>query len=208
MPEKELIFRTSAPITYQLPDRSLYESIRVTGLGEVFPHIDPGNEETIKQTVDALHLQPNGTIIYSADTEQAKDTSEIVSTYTGLPYTLDPALRPPAFDLAELLSEKEFEELGNEKYNVLRARYIKGFYENKFLESKEDLYRRFTDLLGRYSQTEASQVLAVSHAFLMRFYEVFWIHGEKALTDYDLLVSSWKPEENPYGRLGGFSLRI
>jgi len=206
--EKRIIFRTSAPITYQLPGKDIYESIRTTGLGDQFPHINTGHVQDITSTIDSLGISPEETVIFTATTEQALDTTNVITQHLGIPAIEDPALNPPRFDLADFMSPEDFRIFGDDKYNVLRNRYLRAFYENRFLETKEDLYLRFNELIERYSQEEARTVLAVSHAFLMRFYEVFHTQGDIALTDYTVLSKTWNPDQNPYGRLGGFEINI
>lgn len=205
--DRSILFRTSAKINYQLPGLTTYDSIRATGLGERFPHIEPDQEDATEEALRKLNLVSVETVIFSADTEQARDTAEIASHYLGLPVTLDSDLNPPQFDLADFMSNEEFEELGAERYNSLRARYLRGFYDNQFLQSKEDLYRRFVELQGRYTQTEATTVLAFSHAFLMKFFEVFHVEGSGVLNDYALLEKAWEPKINPYGRFGDESVK-
>jgi broad specificity phosphatase PhoE len=202
--DSSIYFKTSAPIDYELPGYDLYDSIRLTGLGEQFPHIRPDQDPQIIQAVDDLNLDINNTKLYTANSEQALDTALIVSNHYQLEYNIDQRLNPPKFDLADLMTREDFELYGNKKFDVLRERYVLAFYENKFQEPKEDIFQRYLDIVSDYSKSDSIHVLALSHAFLMKFFEGFYLHGDKVLRDKELLVDAWDPTKNPFGRLGGF----
>ena len=204
--EKRVILRTSASINYQLEGLDLYDSIRVTSLGEIFPHIVPGSEKEVIAEIERLSLKLYTTALVTANSEQAIDTANVVSRSLGIPSEIDETLNPLRFDLKKLMSREEFDQLGDDRFNELRRRYVLAFFEDKLIDPKESVIDRFNTLLTKSKREDAQVVLAISHAFLIKFFEVYSKFGERGLNNYSLLVEAWKPDKSPYGRFGGFEI--
>lgn len=183
---KKVIFITSSKINYLLPNLTLYESIRQTAAGNMFPHL----EKKIFGKPKVIFDQ-----IMSASSNQCLETAKVF----GQPIKVIEELLPLKFELEKVISQKEFEGLGNKAFDVLRKRYLKLFFENKLKEDNREVINRFNKIVKLIP--DKTTTLAVSHAYLIKQLEAYSKLGEEMFLDFEKLKTVFKPEQETMGRL-------
>jgi len=183
---KKIIFITSGKINYKFDNFTLYESIRETAMGSIFPGLDG---EIINKPDIAFDK------IICAPSNQCVETAKCFSKE----FKIFEELLPLKFDLEKIISKDEFEKLGNNAFDVLRQRYLTAFFENKLIEGNREIILRLNKLIERLP--EDSTTLAISHAYLIKQFEAYYKLCEKMYTDFEKLSNIFKPEKETMGRL-------
>lgn len=196
-----ITFLTSGRITYDLPGHTLYESIALTARGDVFPHLNAlGREET--QTFAQQELSNNLTHIYSALSAQCLDTAEVLVQTTGLPLTPLPDLLPFPFALEDLLSSEEFSSLEDQRFPLLRKRFVEALFDDRLLIPQSEVKKRLSSLLPYLAQKHPQEhILCISHAYFIHLLSIYKAVGERMFEDKELLLHHFAPEKEPLGRL-------
>ncbi len=183
---KKIIFMTSGKINYHLPNLSLYESIRETAMGNAFPKLDSKVRDMPKMLFDQ---------IICASSSQCVETAKCF----GNQIKIVDELLPLKFDLEKIISKNEFENLGNNAFDVLRKRYLKAFFENKLLEDNREIINKFEKVVEVIPDN--SVTLSVSHAYLIKQFEAYYKLGDEMFTNFEKLSKIYKPEKETMGRL-------
>lgn len=184
---------TSGKIKYQLDNLSLYGSIKATACGEQYPHLDPTGIAEIKRV--AKVMSPDIDIVFYARSYQCHETAGI---FNKPKLGLD-TLLPLKFDLAKIIKTDEFEKLGSKAFDVLRQRYLKSFFKNQLLEDNQKISRIFDQLVDICPPN--STALVVSHAYLIKQLESYYLLGKNMFTDFSSLSKIFKPQFETMSRL-------
>lgn len=197
----KIIFITSGKIDYILPGRSLYESIERTAMGKEFPHLVNGAEKSILKSAKLLKAE-HPVAVFSAPSFQAKETANIIAEKLGLKVTLSKYLLPLRFNIKGLLTIKEFEGFGDRKFDILRERLLGAFFQNKLTDKNTEIRKRYEklrkEILEKY---KGKTVVVVSHAYLIKFFDIYNQIGTKMYKDKRKLFSLFKPERETMKRL-------
>lgn len=196
------IFITSGKIDYALPGLSLYQSIRETSLGKKFPKLAAGGVPEIKKRAPEL-VKPK--IILTAPSEQARQTAEVLGRFFNIPVQIEEFLLPLKFDIGNFMDENTFNELGSEAFNQLRSSFLDAFFENKLLDSNQEIKKRF-EYLKRKALNGA--VLLVSHAFLIKLFEIYSQIGDRMFTNKRALLKMFNPNKPPLERLESIEIEL
>ena len=183
---KEIIFITSGKINYKFPNLSLYESIRETAMGNIFPKLDGKIVDKPKIIFDQL---------ICASSNQCMETAK----YYDDKIIIVDELLPLKFDLEKIITKNEFKSLGNNAFNELRQRYLKAFFENKLLEDNQEIVKRFSKTVEMTPNN--SITLAISHAYLIKQFEAYFKLGDEMFANFEKLSEVFKPEKETMGRL-------
>lgn len=183
---KKIIFITSGKINFKFPNLTLYESIRETAMGKIFPKLDG----TIIDKPDIVFDQ-----IICAPSVQCTETAK----YFGKEFKIADELLPLKFDLEKIIPKSEFENLENNGFNVLRQRYLKSFFENKLLEDNREIIKRFNKIVN--ITPNDGVILAISHAYLIKQFKAYFKLGEEMFTNFEKLSEIFKPEKETMRRL-------
>lgn len=183
---KKIVFITSGKINYRLGNLTLYESIRETAVGKVFPKLDGKITNIPKIYYDH---------IICASSSQCLETAK----YFGGEIKGVKELLPLKFDLEKIISKNEFENLGNEAFNTLRRRYLKYFFENNLIDDNRKIINRFNKVVSMIHDN--STTLAVSHAYLIKQFEAYSKLGDEMFTNFEKLKQIFRPESETMGRL-------
>ncbi len=184
---KNLYFITSGAINYQLTSLSLYESIRITANNKKFPsltEVGVGEVKKVTSTLGKLNLKT----IVSAPSQQCLQTAEIIGELLKIPIKINNALLPLRFDLTKLIPKGEFDHLQENAFNVLRQRYLKAFFDNQLTDNNQIIIGRLQKLL-KYSDS-----LFISHAYLIKFFQIYALIGNSMFTDYPKLSELFRPQ--------------
>lgn len=200
----KIIFITSGAIDYQLPGHSLFESVCLTARGEIFPSLKPGAGVEIAKVAENLRGK-NIDLIVTAPSAQASQTADLFGKILRKLVKEDENLLPLRFDPLKMMTAKEFERLGNEAFNVLRARFLEDFFEDKLMDKNREIEIRFENLKKKY---QGRKVLAVSHAFLIKLFSVYNEIGDVMFTDKRKFHDLFNPFVVPFGRLSGLEMII
>lgn len=183
---KKIIFMTSGNINYKLGGLTLYESIRETAMGKIFPKLDGEIIDKPNIFFDKLICAPSNQCV------------ETAKCFGGNIKIMEELL-PLKFDLGKIISKNEFENLGNNSFNILRQRYLKAFFENSLIDNNREIIKRFNRIVN--SIPDNSTTLAVSHAYLIKQFEAYFKLGEKMFINFEKLSKVFKPEKETMGRL-------
>ena len=197
----KIVFITSGQIDYKFSGIDLYESIYLTANGTKFPDIDKkGIPEIIakaKKMEDKLFA-----CIYTAPSKQCLSTAKIISKELGIKFKRDSNLVPLKFELKKLISKREFQKLGDKKFDVLRKRYLAAFYSNQLSEPNTIIKTRSKNFIKRVKEEYPEQtILVVSHAYTIKLLSIYQKIGIKMFRDKKLLFKLFKPENEPMKRL-------
>lgn len=190
-----LIFITSGKIDYALPSKNLYQSIKLTSSGKKFPKLVDGAEKEVERVARGFK-KPD--MILTAPSDQALETAIIFSKYLKADFKQDSRLLPLKFDISDFMNEEQFNQINN-AFDILRHDFINAFFENKLIEDNKQIKKRFKSLIqevGQYKDT-----LIVSHAFLIKLFEIYSLIGDEMFTNKEKLVSLFDPSNPPLGRL-------
>ncbi|CAN5361425.1 hypothetical protein BH10PAT1_BH10PAT1_6500 [soil metagenome] len=204
----KIIFITSGKIEYQLGKLSLYESMIRVGMGKEFPHITKDARVEILKITKELK-KSNPVIIYSATSFQTIETANIISRKLNLKIIKSKNLLPLRFNLNNLIQENDFYNFKEEKFNIVREKFLTAFFENKLLDDNNEIKRRFKYLIKVISKKQKNKtVIVVSHAYLIKLFYVYYKLGDRMFIDKNKLFNLFQPSKEPLGRLGRFEIKI
>lgn len=197
----KVIFITSGKINYSLPGLDLYNSIKSTAKGDQFPHL---SHDTVTEVEDfAKQFQGKGkTVIFSAPSEQARETANILASVLETEVISDTRFLPLRFELKSIISKEEFENLGDKSFKVLRERFLENFYNDKLIDERLEIKKRienFAKLIKNNYQDY--QVIVISHAYLIKLFYIYQIIGDEMFKNKEKLVTLFNPSQEPLGRL-------
>lgn len=190
-----LIFITSGKINYTLSGKNLYQSIKLTSLGKKFPRLVDGAEKEIERVARGFK-KPD--MILTAPSNQALETAVIFSKYFKVNFKQDSRLLPLKFDISDFMNEEQFNKK-SKPFDILRQDFIKAFFGNKLLEDNKQIKKRFKSLIKEVDKNK--HVLIVSHAFLIKLFQVYSLIGDEMFTNKEKLISLFNPSKPPLERL-------
>lgn len=121
-------------------------------------------------------------------------------------YSVTDLVREIDYTMAQIMSKEEFIELGGKATTVARMRFFKRLFSNELGESLEDVMARADKLKKKLSSMEDA-VLVVSHAFFMKFFEIYCKDPEACKT-YDSFRAIYDGSQKAYDFLSGFSIDL
>lgn len=189
---RKIIFITSGKIDYILPGYTLYQSIHRTAAGMEFPHLtnDGVSEvEKMAQHLDIFSFE----IIYSATTAQVIDTAEVLGKHLDITVFKNDNLNPLLFNILNILPENEFFDAKENAFVELRHRFLAAFWADTLLTPKTMIRTQLQKLLKITDRNKAA--LMVSHAYLIKLFEVYVKIGDVMFTNYKELLRVLPPEQ-------------
>lgn len=197
----KIIFITSGKIKYKFAGKSLYQSIRLTAQGIKFPGLEQnGVEEVLARVGDISSESPSA--IFASTSEQCLDTARLIAGRLGTPVVKSKNLLPLRFNLEDIFSEAEFERLGDRRFNVLREKFISMFFDNKLIDKHEDFLRKYKDFMNKVKNSyEGQTVVAVSHAYLIKLFSIYYELENGMFVDKKKLVRLFEPKKETMSRL-------
>ncbi len=192
---------TSGEISYTLPGHSLYKSIEKAASGERFPHlVKNAKKEVLKITKALKKYQPS--VIFSAPSHQTNETAKVIAQELGLKMVVSKNLLPLRFNLKNLITEREFNSLGDNKFKVLRVRFINNFFQDKLIDKNKEIKKRFERLTGKILKNHKNQaVVVVSHAYIIKLFSIYHKIGNEMFKTKQKLLKMFQPTKEPLRRL-------
>lgn len=199
-------FITSGKINYILGHLSLYNSIRATSLGLKYPKLDKSGKEEIIKFCQKLSQTPSA--IVTAPSAQAFQTAQIIADYYKVPLIKTKALLPLKFDISSLMSEAEFIQSVDKAFDILRNRFLEAYFRNHLKEANGNVGQKLKHLSKISQKYQGHFILAVSHAFLIKLFEIYSQVGDQMYQDKKVLFKLFNPSIPPFGRLEGVTIYL
>ncbi|MDE1857316.1 MAG: phosphoglycerate mutase family protein [Candidatus Micrarchaeota archaeon] len=185
-----------APYEYILPGMDLYESFDAVATGNYDPQIKPGFRMAVGDDI------VDYTVLYAPDT-RCKQTAKLISE-NAQPLQ---QLREVGYNMSQVISRFDF--IGADGHpNVQRARqgFMDALVNNRLSENYRDVAERAESLINYAADVECRNVIMVSHAFFMKFVEVY-LKDNGLLNDPHVLQRYFDTSHEAYGFCGGFKAR-
>jgi hypothetical protein len=193
---KKVVFLRPAPYSDKLVDQDVISSFDSIGLQISDPDIYP-QDLSIKRSLNILLEKIRPTKVYSSPATRCIKTAELL----GLPFEISSQLKEIPFSLSESLPVALLSKI-NPDINELRIELIKAFVDNKTKESPTEVLNRILVFRNNISNVEGN-IICISHAFVMKFYEIFFQNNEK-ITNVRSFLNDYNWRVKPYEFLDGF----
>ncbi len=198
----QIYFITSAPIQYEFGRLNIYQSFTSVSKGEVFAPLSLSASDDLNGKKFEFQVG-DITNIFTASSGQTLETGKMfVKHYKHLRLVSTELLNPILFDMENLISEKDFFSMDlDNALNVARTNFVKSFYKGKLKESKNNLVKRFDQLLQLLKSNPKSVV--IGHAFFLKLLEIY-LFNKEAFESEDALLKAFNPNQRPFNALEGF----
>jgi len=205
---RKIIFITSGKIRYKFEGKTLYESIEIIANGKRFPHLEKNAESEVESASMSLDKYKPG-FVFSATSYQCLESAKLITQKIGSPLIKKVYLLPLRFELNKFFNEDDFEKLGEYKFIELRKRFLESFYDNNLIDDREEIMSRYTILKKDIEKNpEGTNIIVVSHAYLIKLFSIYYQVGDRMYKDKDLLFKLFNPYEEPFKRLETLILEI
>lgn len=109
--------------------------------------------------------------IFCSSLKRGCQTGEAVSQELGVSLIKQLSeLNEIKFDLRQLLSEEEFNELGSD---LVRKRFIEAFISDSLFESRDQIKQRMDYIINMMRELPEGNYLLISHSFFMKLLQVY-----------------------------------
>lgn len=195
---KKIIFIRPAEYSYVVEGNSLLDSFDLIGSNQNDPSVGVISGATQKR-ITYLTEKYRPSIVYSSNANRCKNTAGL---FTSQPY-VSKDLNEVDFDLIKNLGLSHADK-NNFDVDELRFELIKAFTENKLEEKPEDTIKRINSFLNSVKNGEGT-VLCVSHAFIMKLYEIY-LKQNMHISNPKQFLSEYNWFAKPYEFLGGYEV--
>ncbi|MCE9548837.1 histidine phosphatase family protein [Candidatus Nomurabacteria bacterium] len=197
---KQIIFLRPAPYSDRINEKDLISGFDLIGLQKHDPEILVKDTET-QNKIKMIFKKFKPVKIYSSPASRCTQTAELFNTY----FEVSPFLNEIKFSLTGSLDAK-FINKKEPDVNKLRIELVKAFVKNKTIEKPEEVILRINSFMQMIKNMDGN-VVCISHAFIMKFYEIFFKkNGE--ITSSVLFLKSYDWTIKPYDFLGGFIVTV
>lgn len=184
-----------APYVYKFKGQSLYESYNLVAANAANPNIHRA------QLSNRLSAFKNYQIA-SSPLKRARQTADAVQSK----YRIVEELKEVEYSMKQLLSEAQFQRLGDKATTYARIRFFEALFNNELDESLHEVHIRVERLVTKLSQYN-KPVLAVSHGFFMKYLE-FYLRDKHAALNYSEFQEFYDGTHPTYEFLEGFEVEL
>lgn len=194
---KKIIFLRPAPYSDFILNNDLITSFNLNGLQLNDPVLDTDFKKTIRK-IKKIKVKFNIKNIFTSPANRCKQTAELFN----LPFEIKSELREIKFSVLNLTKKKD----KNLDVNKLREDLVKSIVENKNREKMSLLLKRIKFFCKELKNLNGNSVF-ISHAFLMKFTEIFLI-SKKNVKNNIIFLKNYNWKIKPYEFLDGFCVTI
>jgi len=198
---KKIIFLRTAPYLYQIPGKSLYQSLDDIGLQKAQPHILEPNAET-KNKIDLILEKYQPDKILCSRLIRSQETARLFSKDIRIVTELDEIqFSMNDFSKSDELSDNKFD---SKLINKIRYNFSQALIRDQLYERKEHVIERifhFKNLINGIAVSET--IICCSHGFIMKLYENSFRLNYQA-NDFETVVSLHDWKKPPFKFLDGF----
>ncbi len=109
-------------------------------------------------------------LIFHSSLCRAKESAKLLSAIYQCETKEKNLLNEIKFQLADFMTSAQFEK---ERSMLVRKLFIEYFVNDQLPESREELKKRFTDLLDELYKLPDGTYLAISHSFFMKLFKIY-----------------------------------
>ncbi len=197
---KKIIFLRPAPYKDILDDKDLVTSFDLVGKQKFDINVDQIPTQ-LKKKISKFMEDFEFKNIISSPSLRAQETAK----YFSKSYTISNKIKELKFSLKKDVPKKFLKQTDDFSVNILRYELVKAFTKNKTTEKKASVLNRIKKHMITLKKSEGSTI-CFSHAFIMKFYEIFLVQKERTTPNMFLEKYSWT--EKPYDFLEGFCVEI
>jgi broad specificity phosphatase PhoE len=118
-------------------------------------------------------------VLYVSESQRTSDTAiELLKEISLPPKIKLQELNEIAFDPSKLVTEKEYEK---EKLTAVRTNLFEALVNNSNIETGEEVLQRIKKIGKILKKTQADTVLVITHGFLMRYLDIFFVKNHMIL---------------------------
>ncbi len=193
---KKIIFLRPAPYDDLIPGKDLLSSFDLAGLQIYDPVLEGKLKVEIIEKVEQLKKEFE---IKNFFTSPATRCLKTANMFTQQPVIVD-ELKEIKFSVRNLVSSSSSKQ--DFDVNKLRKDLIVSIIENRAEEDMNSILNRIMQLHKNIIQN-SENTLCVSHAFIMKFFEVSYENNFKT-KDHRIFLNNYDWEQKPYEFLCGF----
>ncbi len=174
--KQQIIFLRHGQMQPPYQDYSLlpYGKLALLSRRQVEPRLDrEANELLIKRARSLFPLKPRPLILCST-AKRTQDTAALL--FPSVPSDIQACLNEIPFDLTALLTEAEFQKHG---MPLVRTRFFEALMEGRSMESLREIWLRLASLDEYIRTRHDAQILCITHGFLLRCLQLYFLHGER-----------------------------
>ena len=200
-------FICSAPVEYQLPGFSLYESFDLVSQGKRIARLKK-NAAAYLEDFSFLFEIEKVQKVFTAPSGQTYHTGKYLFALQITPAAelcQSKLLKSTRFRMSDVISAQEFKKLGQRKALIkARRKFVEQLFDNRLPERKELLEKRIRQLLKQCVRQD-QEILCIGHAFFLKILQGY-LANPNIFTNRSAFVQAFEATKRPFAPLQGFSV--
>lgn len=191
---KKIIVIKTAPYSYKLPGRTLYNSFDAVARNIV----DPGITGTYEKEYEG-----KGAAVFCSPRRRATQSAQLISH----DFTQLPELREIEYKMSNFISRKEFYRYGSPNVTLARKRFFRALVSGNLDESFASVIARIQRVIDMVSQSSPDKVIVISHGFFIKVFEAY-IHDRSIKRNPQRLLNYFDGSHESFGFGEGFEINL
>lgn len=193
---KTIFFLRSAKYDYTIPGLDLYDSFNAVIKKEVIPEIIESKDDYLSRLSKRIRSIP--TVFSSPDQRCQKTAAFITKKYRELHF-----LAEIEYVMEDFITKEAFFSGGKPQVDLARKLFVQALIQNQLRESYTSVLSRIQELQLFLVMSRRSEVVCISHGFLLKVIEAYF-RDPRIVVDPRLLLQYFDGTEQTYAFGKGF----